>query len=42
MDKILLLRDYIMDIVPYAELPMMFPMSVNKKKLFLAKLKYSE
>ena len=42
MDKILLLRDYIIDIVPGAEVPMMFPMSVNKKKLFLAKLKYGE
>jgi len=42
MDKILLFRETIADTVPCAELPMMFPMGIDKKKLFKAKLKYGE
>jgi len=42
MDKIIVLRKEIEDLGLNIEPPMMFPLGVNKRSLFKAKLKYGE
>jgi hypothetical protein len=42
MDKAIEIRAYVADLAPGVQLPMLFPMSVDKKALFKAKLKYGQ